>query len=96
MTTARSSDNQDDATPASRKGWYYIDSSGRNQGPYPSDMMRRWFEAGHFHADLMVRNGDNGVYSDIESLGSNAFLPDAASAMHDALNSIQKVLTLYK
>ena len=55
-----------------------------------------WFEAGYLAPDLPVRHGDNGIYVNIASLGDRAFLDDEAQAFKDALNSIDRVLKLYK
>jgi hypothetical protein len=87
---------QDDATPAAKKGWYYIDASGNTQGPFPTDMMKKWHAADHFHDDLMVRNGDNGVFTDLASLGANPFDYNPEQSFKDALTSIEKVLASYQ
>jgi len=35
--------------------WYYIDKSGKEQGPFPTPMMRAWFAMGHFNGESMLR-----------------------------------------
>lgn len=43
--------------------WYYKDPSGTIQGPFPSEQMAHWSEAGYFDAKMLVR-------PDIESASS--------------------------
>ena len=45
---------------------------------------------------MMVRNGDNGVFTSLGSLGAGAFVYDAESAFKDALKSIERVLDKYQ
>lgn len=35
--------------------WYYIDPQGETQGPFPTEDMKEWHDAGYFTADLRVR-----------------------------------------
>jgi len=35
--------------------WYYLDDDGVEQGPYPNEDMRSWWEAGYFEPDRSVR-----------------------------------------
>jgi len=37
--------------------WYYLDSTGQEFGPFPSDTMRDWFQQGHFPIgeEMLVR-----------------------------------------
>eukprot|EP00940_MAST-03C_sp_MAST-3C-sp2_P003408 g3408.t1 len=62
---------QDDAS--TKKGWWYIDKHGQPRGPYSMEQMKLWNDAGHFSKEMMVRNGDNGVFTDLGSLGPKAF-----------------------
>ena len=83
---------QNESTDPSKQGWYYIDAKGNVRGPYSPAKMRKWFCGGHFPGDLMVRWGDNGIYTDIASLGANAFLVDERNAFQDALESVERLL----
>ena len=83
---------QNESTDPSKRGWYYIDTKGNVRGPYTPAKMRKWFCGGHFPSDLMVRWGDNGIYTDIASLGANAFLIDERNAFADALESVERLL----
>ena len=58
--------------------------------------MKLWHDAGHFSNEMMVRNGDNGVFTSLGSLGAGAFVYDAESAFKDALKSIERVLDKYQ
>ena len=93
---------QNDATPENKRGWYYIDKKAQIQpsppreGGFSSTQMRAWFEAGYFEPTLPVRYGDNGIFVNVSALGDRAFLDDEAQAFKDALNSIDRVLKLYK
>ena len=85
---------QDDAS--TKKGWWYIDKHGQPRGPYSTEQMKLWNDAGHFSKDMMVRNGDNGVFSDLGSLGTKAFEYDAEAAFKEALSAIERVLDKYE
>lgn len=73
----------------------YIDKHGQPRGPYSTEQMKLWHDAGHFSNEMMVRNGDNGVFTDLGSLGADAFQRDAEGAFKDALRSIERVLEKY-
>lgn len=93
---------QNDSTAPNKRGWYYIDKEGKIQpqatqeGGFSSAQMRAWFEAGYLAPDLPVRHGDNGIYVNVSALGDKAFIDDEGQAFKDALNSIDRVLKLYK
>ena len=74
----------------------YIDKHGQPRGPYSTEQMKLWHDAGHFSNEMMVRNGDNGVFTSLGSLGAGAFVYDAESAFKDALKSIERVLDKYQ
>jgi hypothetical protein len=42
--------------------WYYIDQSGNVQGPFSSDQMMGWNQAGFFPSDTLVKNGQDGQF----------------------------------
>jgi len=42
--------------------WYYVDQSRVVQGPFQSEQMNGWGQAGFFPNDTMVRNGEDGVF----------------------------------
>ena len=42
--------------------WYYVDQSGVIQGPFQSEQMSGWGQAGFFPNDTMVRNGEDGEF----------------------------------
>ena len=46
--------------------WFYIDLSGKIQGPYGSDLMRMWYSSGFLKSDLLVSK---------DSSGSGHFMP---------------------
>ena len=49
---------QNAATVASQeRGWYYVDESGETQGPFASENMNGWHEAGYLDGDVMVTFG---------------------------------------
>ena len=56
-----------------KKGWYYIDVTGRTWGPYQTNMMQQWHNLGYFHDELMLCNGDDGIFTDLRSLGPEPF-----------------------
>jgi hypothetical protein len=44
-------------TPSSESGWFYLDTHGAVQGPFPRHTMRKWFLDGHLKPSLCVRYG---------------------------------------
>ena len=44
-------------TPSSESGWFYLDTHGAVQGPFPRHTMRKWFMDGHLKPSLCVRYG---------------------------------------
>ena len=45
---------QNTVTPASRRGWYYLDEDGSTQGPYPPAWMHHWSQHGFFDENTQV------------------------------------------
>ena len=52
--------------------WYYMDPTGFVLGPYPSSLMKQWYDKHLLNPSLLVCQGSkNGVYSTISSLFSD-------------------------
>lgn len=49
-------------TPQDASKWLYKDPQGATQGPFSSSDMKKWYEAGYFTMDLMVRRGCDVVF----------------------------------
>jgi len=45
--------------------WYYIDQSGTGQGPFKSEQMIGWKQAGFFPTETMVRDGEEGPFAQV-------------------------------
>ena len=50
--------------------WYYLDLSGRRQGPYSSGVMRRWYDSGFLSGSLLVAPSANGKYRTLSALAA--------------------------
>jgi hypothetical protein len=46
---------RDGASSAAQSSWEYVDSSGATQGPFTTEQMRGWLQAGFFQPGLQVR-----------------------------------------
>eukprot|EP00557_Chaetoceros_sp_GSL56_P007186 CAMPEP_0176505334 /NCGR_PEP_ID=MMETSP0200_2-20121128/16439_1 /TAXON_ID=947934 /ORGANISM="Chaetoceros sp., Strain GSL56" /LENGTH=659 /DNA_ID=CAMNT_0017904881 /DNA_START=1193 /DNA_END=3169 /DNA_ORIENTATION=+ len=45
--------------------WYYIDQSGYVQGPFASEQIMAWNQAGFFPSNTLVKNGQDGRFVEI-------------------------------
>ena len=77
--------------------WYYIDQSGTTQGPFQSEQMIGWSQAGFFPNEIMVRNGQNGDFAEmgVVDLSTGGLKKEVRIAMlkqsiHDQKQSIQE------
>jgi len=64
----------DMATPENRKGWYYANADGGEEGPFQNSWMHSWLCDSSLHSDTMVRYGDGGTFLKLSSL-----IPDCES-----------------
>lgn len=48
--------------PQDMNKWLYKDPQGEIQGPFSSNDMKKWYEAGYFTMDLMVRRACDVVF----------------------------------
>ena len=54
---------------AAGDGWFYIDMSGDEQGPFETTMMLGWVEQGQLDpSQLQVRRGDTGDFGLMEEV----------------------------
>ena len=49
-------------TPQDMTKWLYKDPQGEIQGPFSSGDMKKWYEAGYFTMDLMVRRAPDAIF----------------------------------
>ncbi len=62
-------------TPQDMSKWLYKDPQGEIQGPFSSGDMKKWYEAGYFTMDLMVRRTPDAIFLPLGEL------TDAESAL---------------
>lgn len=63
--------------------WYYSDPQGNIQGPFRSEEMRQWLEAGYFKGDLPISQQPNGSFVPLSRIFpdlSFAFVPSGLSS----------------
>ena len=67
--------------PSREPRWVYLDSEGREQGPWTSDSMRQWFERGLLPDSIRVRQvGEEGPFVAIRDYPNCAFASAAAAS----------------
>ena len=59
-------------TAEEKRGWFYMERNGKQQGPFSAAKMRSWFQRGCFSAKTMVRYSEIGAFAQIQEL-----FPDA-------------------
>ena len=52
---------KDSELDAGTEGWYYIDNSGQEQGPYPANQMHSWYVKGELLPETQVKKGTSGM-----------------------------------
>ena len=50
------------STPPKARGWWYLDDKKVVYGPFPPELMRKWFMNGQFSTKTPVRYGNHGQY----------------------------------
>lgn len=53
--------NVNNTKGSNEKIWWYIDQNSNMQGPFASEDMDTWFQAGYFAEDLQIRYGERGA-----------------------------------
>jgi len=61
----------DASTEENRKGWYYANAEGGEEGPFLSIWMHSWLSDKSLHSDTMVRLGDGETFVKLSSLIHN-------------------------
>jgi len=51
-----------------KKLWYYIDRSGKRQGPFTGEEMDEWYKGGYLPGDLIITFGENNGYRQLQEL----------------------------
>merc|ERR550519_1314527 len=55
-------------TPPQQMTWSYLDPQGQVQGPFQSDEMLEWYNAGYFPPELMVKRSCDTKFSNLTTL----------------------------
>ena len=67
--------------------WHYIDQAGVLQGPFSSEQMIGWSQAGFFPGDTMVRNGQQGEFSEMNLVDlSTGRMNEESVSNHEDVN----------
>jgi hypothetical protein len=53
--------------------WYYIDLTGKCQGPFAPSLMNQWLSAGYLDLNLLVSSNPLDEFQTIRSLGQDSF-----------------------
>ena len=58
----------DASTAEDRKGWYYANAEGGEEGPFQTEWMHSWLADKSLHSDTMIRFGDGETFIKLSSL----------------------------
>jgi hypothetical protein len=85
---------QDMATVADRKGWYYLNHEGGEEGPFASDWMHSWLADRALNRDTQIRFGEGRNFFALSSLVPNCDTITAESPnpfIYEVAKDVQRV-----
>eukprot|EP00940_MAST-03C_sp_MAST-3C-sp2_P001267 g1267.t1 len=84
---------ESEAGGGASRGWYYRDQSGRQQGPYSSRKMSKWYREGYIADDLLLRLGRKGPFLPMHEIfaGSGAANPFLFTGKRDLVGAFERI-----